>query len=283
MKIIKIPITFELKNNSLKNSISTLIKLVIPNRDSLAIDFSRLEITSKGDLMVLIAQLEKSIITKHNKIYRRGKLPTGKKVKELLLSSMDLVHVNKDITVNKLDESEKAKLLNLNIVDSIVSGLKKIGIKEYFIPFNEFLIELIANAVEHGIENKNINWWLTHEIDQKNKEIKYTFVDMGLGIINSHKKAGLPIKYFFLQNKFVILHALYAKLGSSTKETNRGRGLPQLRLMIEKGFFSNFVLISNNVSLHFRNNQFMSSNNRNFVGTYYSWTIDKKCFEQWRN
>ena len=32
--------------------------------------------------------------------------------------------------------------------------MKKIGIKEYFTPFNVFLTELIGNAVEHGIENK---------------------------------------------------------------------------------------------------------------------------------
>lgn len=283
MKIIKLPHTFKLKDSSLKVTISTLTKFLKPKKKIVTIDFSGLNTTTKGDIMVLMAQIEKSIITKQNKIYRKGSLPKNHKVKKILMSSMDLVHVNKNIEVNKLEESEKAKLLNPNIIDSVVKGLKKAGIKEYFTPFNEFLIELIANAVEHGISNRNINWWLTHEIDWKKKEVKYTFVDMGLGIVGSHKKAGLPIKYKFLPDKNIVLDALHAKLGSSTKESNRGRGLPQLRAMIEKGFVSNLSLISNNVSLRFENDKFVSTSNRCFVGTYYSWTIDKKCFERWKN
>ncbi len=283
MKVIKIPHTFKLKGLSLKVTITTLSKFIKPKKEIVAIDFSRLNTTTKGDIMVLMAQFEKSIITNQNRIYRTGSLPKNKKIKKVLMTSMDLVHVNKNIAVNKLDESEKEMLLNPNIIDSVVKGLKKVGIKEYFTPFNEFLIELIANAVEHGISNKNINWWLTHEIDWKKKAVKYTFVDMGLGIIGSHKKAGLPLKYRFLSNKYIILDALNAKLGSSTKESNRGRGLPQLRDMIKKGFVSDLALISNNVSLHFVNEKIVSTKNEKFVGTYYSWTVDKTCFERWKN
>lgn len=285
MRTIRIPQVFNLKDLSLKITISTLTKFIKHKRKKIAIDFSKLDTTTKGDIMVLLAQIEKSIITNRNIIYRRGSLPKNKKVKKVLMTSMDLdlFHVNKNISVNKLDESEKEKLLYPDIIDGVVKGLRKVGIKDYYTPFNEFLIELIANAVEHGISNRNINWWLTHEMDWKTKKMKYTFVDMGLGIVGSHKQAGLPLKYRFKADKHVVLDALYAKLGSSTKESNRGRGLPQLRDMIERGFVSDLTLISNNVSLYYKSDKFVSMKNKCFIGTYYSWTIDKQCFERWKN
>lgn len=283
MTNIKLPSTFKLKDLSFKITIETLISFIKPKNETIIVDFSELENTTKGDLMILMAQLEKSTLSNKNRIYRKGSLPKIKKVRNMLMTSMDLVHVNKDITVNKLEDSEKAQILNPSLIDSVVKDLRKIGIKDYFTPFNEFLIELIANAVEHGISNKNINWWLTHEIDWEKKEVKYTFVDMGLGIIGSHKKAGLPIKYKFLPDKYIVLDSLFAKLRSSTKETNRGRGLPQLRTMIEKGYVTDVMLISNNVSLQYENDKFVASKNMCFVGTYYSWVINKKCFDKWKN
>jgi hypothetical protein len=142
---------------------------------------------------------------------------------------------------------------------------------------------LIGNAVEHGIENENINWWLTSEIDYGSKTAKYTFVDMGLGIIGSHKKAGLPFKYYFINDHRVVLNALSGKLGSSTKEPNRGKGLPQLNEMIVKEVVSNLIIITNNVSLNFRNGSFVTTSNPNFVGTYFSWTIDHNNYQKWKN
>lgn len=249
MRVIKIPSFFLLEGTHLKNSILRLNELIRTRNSELAIDFSELQEIRKGDLMVLLAQLEKSILSNKNRIYRKGSLPRIKKVKDLLTTTDKILHMNKAIAIPQISDSEKAQLINPVQIDSIVKDLKKIGIKEYYYPFNVFLTELVGNAVEHGIENLNINWWLSHEIDMKAKIAKYTFVDMGLGIVDSHKKAGLPFKYFFLSNKHIVLDSLFGRLGSSTKQINRGRGLPQLREMIEKELITNLVLITNNVSL----------------------------------
>ncbi len=284
MRVIKLPDYFLLTDRHSKSTIISLSKLVEFSEIELGIDFSQLQEIEKGDFMVLIAQLEKSILSQKNKIFRHGKLPDNKRIKELLTKPADQIfHVDKALTLPKITDSEKAKLINPDLIDSIVKDLKKIGIKEYYYPFNIFLTELIGNAVEHGIENKKINWWLTHEINRKNKIARYTFVDMGLGIIESHKKAGLPLKYYFQRKENVVLDALFGRLGSSTKLTNRGRGLPQLRGMIENGFVENLVLITNSVTLKYSNGVFETSRNPNFVGTYYSWTIDQNSFQKWKN
>ena len=75
------------------------------------------------------------------------------------------------------------------IIDEEVINLKRIGIKEYYERFSNFLTEIIGNATEHGIKNSDINWWLWRDKDYVNKKMNYAFVDMGVGIISSYKKA----------------------------------------------------------------------------------------------
>lgn len=254
MKIVLLPRKFLMEREFLALTIKTLKRFITIKDEQLAINFSELEEIRKGDLIVLFAQIEKSIFSNGNKIYRVGRFTSVKILKELLKSNTSVLHKYMEISIPYLNDSEKQKLINPFLIDSIVKDLKKIGIKDYYFPFNVLLTELIGNAVEHGIENRKISWWLTHEIDRIGKSIKYTFVDMGTGIIQSHKKAGLPIKYIFLGDKKIVKDTFFGKLGSSTKFSNRGRGLPQLRDMIEKQIISNFVLITNSVSLNFENN-----------------------------
>ena len=78
------------------------------------------------------------------------------------------------------------------------------------------------------------------------------------------------------------MYALEGKLGSSTKQPNRGRGLPQLRHMVEKKWISDFVLITNRVSLRYINDSFVIKQHPNFVGTYYYWTINKENYTVWK-
>jgi|WetSurMetagenome_2_1015567.scaffolds.fasta_scaffold44829_4 hypothetical protein len=283
MKILKVPKYFLLKDNHINRTISFLRKLITSYDKAIGIDFSNLKETRKGDLMVFMAQIEKSVIAHNKQFYRAGKLPTSRQAKKLLLFSGKMVHDYKPLPSSVLSDEKKATLVNPRLIDGIVKELRKVGINEYYIPFNTFLTEIIGNAVEHGIENKKINWWLIQDIDRVKKTIIYTFVDMGNGIIDTHKKAGLPIIYWIKRDSSIVLDALYGKLGSSTKKTYRGRGLPQLRRMIEAEIVSDVVIITNKVSLSFKNNCFSSMKNPNFVGTYYSWTINQNNITKWKS
>ena len=283
MKFIKAPSSILLKDRHLNPTILFLAELIKFNKEILALDFSEIHEMRQGDLLVFAAQIEKSITTNRNKIIRKGALPKTKSIRKLLTKVDNVFHINKPINIPEVSNAEKENLLNPTLIDNIVNDLKKIGIKEYYYPFNVFLTELIGNAVEHGIENRKINWWLTSEVDNKNRIAKYTFVDMGLGIISSHKKAGLPWKYYFKNSIQILLGALSGELGSSTKESNRGKGLPQLRDMIVKENVSDLILITNDVSLNFQNGSFVVRRNPNFVGTYYSWTIDHNNYQIWKN
>jgi hypothetical protein len=282
MKKIILPDVFRLNCYDNNESLKALILLNDTNESKVAIDFSGLTETTKGDIMVLLAQIEKAILFQGKTIYRFGKLPQKKSIKDILKQMTGVKHIQETLDLEDLPDKDKEKYIDVDFIDSTVADLKKIGIKEYYIPFNEFLTELIANAVEHGIKQKNINWWLTYDSDLKNRTRRFTFVDMGVGIAKSHRNSGLPLKYYFQGDAKIVSDSFYGKLISSTKKENRGKGLPQLFKIAKEGLISDLIVITNRVSLSLINGELRFENNSNFEGTYFSWTLNQENFSLWK-
>ncbi len=162
-------------------------------------------------------------------------------------------------------------------ITGVIAGeLRRIGIKDYY-ELNTLATEIIGNAIEHGILGRNITWWMYHH---KNKDtVKMVFVDMGTGVIRSYRRAGIGR---FTPAPKLLLDALKGNVGSSTKEPNRGRGLPQMHKMVTENFISNFILITNTVTLRYKNGKYTTETHPDFVGTYYSWTVNKENFIKWQ-
>lgn len=186
-------------------------------------------------------------------------------------------HVNIDI--NGGDELKETKV-DTNIIDNAVKGLEDIRIDEYYEPLYDFLVELIGNAAEHGLKNSKINWWLKwYRVENS---ICFIFVDMGMGVAQSYKKSKLSLKYYFLSDKYIVRDALNGILGSSTKEDNRGRGMPLISKMVRKKLISDFLMVTNKVSVSFNEEKFVYSRNPDFMGTFFAWTINRENFEIWK-
>ena len=282
-KTIQLPKVFVFKDENVRAVITIMVRLSNIWRKKVHIDFSLVKQVRKGDLMVLMAQLEKLSLKKKQIKFR------GITKNILGLFREKVIHF-KDF--NNANIANIAKETSPVVVENVVVDLKKIGINRnsdhgftFYERIKALLTEIMGNAVEHGISNKNINYWLTSEVDNKNKQITVTFVDMGRGIAYSHKKARLPLKYriigLFSDNK-IVLNSLLGKLPSSTQEVNRGKGLPEIREIIKTGIVSDFILITNRTLIQYNNNQFITNRIDNFKGTYYSWTINKKNFEKWK-
>lgn len=272
-----------MENEHICEAIRTLSMMIGNDKDCYELDFSRVKNLRRGDLMVLVAQIEKSI-KRGNQLIRIGNFPDGKKIRLMMAHIFNVKH-DKTIhwQINDANDFQRAKNLIPEVLAQIVNDLWKIGIREYFYPFNTFLTEIIGNAVEHGIKDKEINWWLDREVNRTENTIKFTFVDMGKGIVESHKKAGLPFKYIFSSDSKVVLDSFSGQLRSSTKLPNRGRGLPQLMEMIEKEWVSDLVVITNSVSLQYKDDNFVVTEIPNFRGTYYCWTINSNNFQKWKS
>lgn len=162
------------------------------------------------------------------------------------------------------------------LVNSVEKELKRIGIRDYY-EINTMVTEIIGNALEHGIRDQNINWWMYHRVERG--VLKLVFVDMGMGIVKSYHNAGLGR---FTSDDRLVRNALDGKVGSSTKKPNRGKGLPQMDHMVRKNFISNFILITNTVTLRYTNGRYVSFRHPDFIGTYISWTVNKENFSKWQ-
>lgn len=278
---IKFPKYFYMREGHLDKTIPALQKIVKSPFNIVRIDFSEVEDTTRGAYMVFLAQVEKAIIKK--KSIRWHGWPQSKQVLNIIVGQKNYKHKNVQITSDMMPNADSFRRLEPDFIDEVVNELKRLGLTIYYSPFYDFLTELMGNATEHGIQHKNINWWMLRYRDPSKRCMRYVFVDMGLGIIKSYKESGLLRKYFFKDKKQIPLDIFYGRLGSSTMKEGRGRGLPQIREVIEKGFVSDFVLITNNVSLRYVDNEFVVSKNPNFVGTYYSWTISKENYIKWKS
>ena len=273
---IKLPAIFTLDIEQLSKVIPALRKIVTKPTDKIIIDTTNVEDITEGAYMVMLAQVEKALIqNKKVGILLSGNRP--KKVMEILSTQMKVKHKHAlmpmKITSEIIDRAENYNKIDTEIINEIVDELKKIGVG-FYPPFYDFLVELVGN--------RDINWWLWRERDVKTKCFRYVFVDMGIGIIGSYNEAGFLRKCSFKDRRSILKDAWDGKLGSSTRQEGRGRGLPQIREFVEKGYMSDFVLITNGVSLQAKNGTIKISKNPNFVGTYYSWTIDKSNYLKWK-
>ena len=278
---IKFPEKFLIESEYLDKVIPALRKIVTKPTDEIILDFSHVTDISEGAYMVMLAQVEKAI-SRGRKVTLKAKTIKTLKVWQILTKDKNYKHKNIEIT-NDILKAEYANKLHTDEVDELVEDLKKLGFTSYYQPFYDFLVELIGNSVEHGIQHKNINWWLWKERDSRKKCFRYVFVDMGVGIINSYKESKMLSLLRFFNKQKLLLDAFDGKLGSTTRKPGRGRGLPQIKDIVNKGLLSDFVLITNNVSLQYKDNKFITSSNPNFVGTYCSWTISKLNFIVWKN
>ena len=263
--------------------VKSLQKMINNHFNQVLLDFSRVNKIDYESYLVILAQSEKVFYKGKN--LRPCNIHQNKQVGNVIFKNnknRKVYHQSNPFPPLNSEYYLKNDQITPEITFRIENELKKIDIKNYY-EFNTMVSELVGNAIEHGIRHRNINWWMFHDKDYKTRTVKFVFVDMGIGIIDSYKKSGLPQQYAQMQDDEILMLALKGVLGSSTKERNRGRGLPQIRDMVEKTFISNFVLITNTVSLRYNNGKFEKTKHQNFVGTYYSWTINKENFISWRD
>lgn len=191
------------------------------------------------------------------------------------------IHKNQKITDKSIGYSN---FIDVNLIAELIDELKSsIRTNDTFEPLYDLLVELLGNAAEHGIKNKNINWWMHKYSDVNTQAMHFAFVDMGGGIINSYKESNLLKEKDIKSESDILLNALQGRLGSTTGKPGRGNGMPLILENIEKEWISNFFLITNSVSLRYINGTFRVSETPFFIGTYYSWSISKNNYLQWKN
>ncbi len=115
------------------------------------------------------------------------------------------------------------------------------------------LIELMANTHNHakGSRQQAELWWASASRISQNR-IGFTFVDNGIGIfasvgetMNTLRKVA---RSFGIQdNRDFLKHLLNGELQSSTGMKNRGKGIPRIYELVQKGKVENLTIVTNDV------------------------------------
>lgn len=139
--------------------------------------------------------------------------------------------------------------------------------------------EMLRNTCDHAFDNGHkITWHLGVSHIEKDKTVKFSFVDNGIGIIKTYYDKGLiqKVKGFFKDNAEVLENAFKRGIDSRTGLPWRGKGLPTIYDLYEDNIITNLVVITNNVYLDFDRKTFEEIKVP-FSGTYYFWKVDQTC------
>lgn len=282
-KRIILPTKADMSRDNFPNLLIKIDKIYSCPYKHLLLDFRNIESLTHSAYMVIMAQVEKSVLKKEKTTKIIIDIKNDSVMKVISKHEDSQVH-HRHLTFDNLknDFKNKSKEYTPDITFAIEKDLKKINIYDFY-ELNTLITELLGNAVEHGIQNRDINWWLHHRYDSKSKSVKISFVDMGIGIAGSYRKAGLSIDYQKKEDLDIVKDSLLGLLGSSTKDIHRGKGLPQIFRMVENKWISDFILITNKACIRWLDNEFYyQKQDVNFVGTFYSFSINKNNFDKWK-
>ncbi len=272
---LALPPMFTMEPRHLREVIPLLRRIVTARERTVTLDMCDVDDISGEAYMVLLAQVEKAYSLNRKK---RVFVYTSPDTPLLSLDAEVLAGYNR----GRCGRAVRRNRVDLILARHLVSELEMIGIREFYLPFYDFLVEVMRNATEHGIGRRKIHWWLLRYHDYSRNCIRYAFVDMGQGIIESYRKAGM-LKYG--SNEYVRrlpIELLRGLLRSSTRKEGRGGGFPLVRHTVSRGIISDFFLVTNRVSVRYEGGSFLAVGNPNFVGTYLTWTVSEKNYQAWK-
>ncbi|MFI3264775.1 MAG: hypothetical protein SNG38_03890 [Rikenellaceae bacterium] len=268
MKEISIKSDIELRGDNVRKYFA-FFNMISNVKGDLLLNFSK--VSRKNEIPNSYKMLISAFIEK-NKLNLRV---TGLSVED---SRFEAVHPRK---IDNWGDDWNFSEIQPHVISGIMQGLKRIGININNPRFSEkyeraeaLLTEIVANATEHGIQSRNINYWITCDVDTKNKVAHFAFVDLGIGIAGSHREAGIGLWGFLKSDCRVVKDSFEGLIPSSTKNPDRGKGLPEIYRIVKNGYVDDFIVVSNRAAMIYNESiglQTLSISN--FHGTYYKWTV----------
>jgi hypothetical protein len=230
---------------------------------------------------------------KYKGILLKGDFPFKNEPKKFIIESGFLNNMYDSSTGRAFPMSKKSELIFFEKGCGVltIEQIKKLGqaVKNVVIYLtNEqkqclsvltIVKEICGNSIEwSGTDNKQ--WLLGIQYEENN--VIFTVTDIGKGILGTlHKKFGKILIDFFTHKSDdeILLGAFKQKYGSSTQEVNRNKGLPAVKQNFDDGIIKNLKVLTNNVILHFDNNNKTKSFQKGsprFKGTFYQWEMTKE-------
>lgn len=254
-----------------------LLDNIAASRKGVVVDFTLAKTITFEAYMVILAELEKL-----NRMDVRFKL--GDEHRHYIFLCLykgvvgDVVHPMK---VGASGKFERAEVVDPMIIEAALDkGLRAIGITKFY-ALNSLMVELVSNAKEHGIESRQMNWWMLVRRYPDREHIRIVLLDRGGGIVESYRNSAVSVDG--MDNYEIVEGALSGVLGSSTGQEWRGTGLPQLKTMLEKSWIAEMTLITNDITLRYTNKELRRMPvHREFGGTYFELLVTRQNYLRWK-
>lgn len=292
-KVIKAPKVFSLLENT-EDLLSFICKVDDCFSDKKKV-FIRMKETTIISYDAIVVLLSKLIQFKANKIDFNGDFPKDKTLQKILIGSGFLEYLYKNIddkdtyTFDKKIYTHANKNVNSALTSTIIEDASQKLWKESrrCIGLQRVFIELMQNTNNHASNQKKGEklWWSSIVHNKEANKVCFSFIDYGVGILDSlkNKESGkfarimTAIKNILKpQNNAEILKLLLeGKIHELIKEQayNRGKGLPGIYKAWKSNDISNLIVITNNVYANVANNEYKELND-DLSGTFIYWELN---------
>ena len=151
-------------------------------------------------------------------------------------------------------------------------------------PSYSILVEGMENTIAHahrlpsgkGLAHLEAeSWWASVFVDRQRKRICFALVDVGVGILKSARVKALRRANLFWRRapeEQLLLDIVDGKLPSRTGLRNRGKGLPAIKALSDRGEVHNLTLVTNAVHAAFEPGRTITLA-EGFKGTLLYWEI----------
>lgn len=270
--------------------ISTLEKLLSAKR-KVFVEMSHVKKIASGAIIVLLSIMIKF---KEENIPFNGSKPFNKEARKMLDNSGFFNHLYEEngdqialigqhnifTHANKTVDPELSEKL-INNVSQQIWGVpcRCTGVQRVY-------LELMQNTNNHAslYREKVHHWYTTVKYDPQKNKAYFSFIDYGVGIIESINKNEKGKFWSSLERIFSVLEPkdsgdfLRLLLDGSihktaTKHYYRGKGLPGIYKAFTENKISNLIVITNDAYADCRNNSYITLSDK-FKGTYVYWELE---------
>lgn len=280
---LKLPIVFSLRDN-INETLKFInnLKTLNDSDKGIYLNMKSVEKISSGTIALLLSVINDPTFEHITILGSKPKNKSARKVLELsgFYEHTDAVlEYDNESNSNTIIEQGNKVVEPQNSAKIVRSAMKTITGKEQRNKrVQPLFIELMANSINHGFPNNgNKKWILSTSHYKHEKCVSFSFIDNGVGIINTLKlKFEDKIKFnIFKGNDDLLLSAFDGNIGSRTGLPFRGKGLPYILKMQKENYISNLFILTNNVILDFQSNKFYTIN-ESYSGTFYFFEVNDK-------
>ncbi len=139
------------------------------------------------------------------------------------------------------------------------------------------LCEAMLNTWNHAAKSPHSRerWWASVYFDADRQRACFTFIDLGVGIFNSHSLTmmlNILVALRYVDRGELLKRMLHGEIPSTTKVPGRGNGLPGMYDHCRAGRIRNLVVISNNTVGYAESNIYKVISTE-FEGTLLYWEV----------